>query len=95
MSLRRCNGVTLRPPRLWHTIAAAAIRETFALAGKAIVYTSVALVAGYAILMLSNFKVIQYFAMLNLIAIVATTIGALVVLPLVTLFAQRRLGLRL
>ena len=74
---------------------AAAIRETFALAGKAIVYTSVALVAGYAILMLSNFKVIQYFAMLNLIAIVATTIGALVVLPLVTLFAQRRLGLRL
>ncbi len=73
---------------------AAAIKKTFSVAGRAILYTSFALVAGYAILMLSNFKVIQYFAMLNLIAIVATTIGALVVLPLMVLFAQKRLGVR-
>ncbi len=68
----------------------AAMQKTFTDAGRAILYTSFALVAGYAMLLLSNFKIIQYFAMLNMVAIIATTIGALVVLPLMTIFAQNR-----
>jgi predicted RND superfamily exporter protein len=61
----------------------AALLSTFEEAGKAIMYTSFALMAGYSILLLSKFKVIQYFAMLNFVAIVATTVGALVILPLI------------
>jgi hypothetical protein len=71
---------------------AESMRETFQHAGKAILFTSFALVAGYAILMLSNFKVIQYFAMLNLVAIVSTTVGALILLPLLMLFAEKKLS---
>jgi uncharacterized protein len=74
---------------------ATAVRNTFRLAGRAMLYTSFALFAGYSILLLSNFKVIQYFAVLNLVAVVATTLGALIVLPLSLLFAQKHLGVRI
>ncbi len=74
--------------------ASTAMRKTFVIAGKAILYTSFALMAGYGILTLSNFKVIQYFAILNFVAIVATTLGALVLLPLIMQLSEKKLAVK-
>ncbi len=57
------------------------IEKTLAISGKAILYTSVALVLGFSVLMLSSFKPNMYFGILVAINMIATTIGALVVLP--------------
>ncbi|RME88110.1 MAG: hypothetical protein D6767_10710 [Candidatus Hydrogenedentota bacterium] len=63
-----------------------AIAKTHEEAGLAIVYTSVALIFGFSILMLSNFKPIFYFGFLVSSVMAATTIGALLGLPAVIHF---------
>lgn len=58
-----------------------AVRRTHEEAGLAIIYTSMALIFGFAMLMLSNFNPVFYLGMLISGVMLATTIGALVVLP--------------
>jgi len=57
------------------------IKMTLSISGKAIIYTSLALIFGFLILTVSNFKPIIWFSFLTAVTMVATTIGALLVLP--------------
>lgn len=57
------------------------IAHTLSISGRAIIYTSLALIFGFLILTVSNFKPIILFSFLTAITMVATTLGALVVLP--------------
>lgn len=58
-----------------------AIQHTLQVAGKAILFTSFALIFGFSVLGLSTFKPLILFGLLMVITMIATTIGALVVLP--------------
>lgn len=49
--------------------------------GKAIIFTSLALIAGFSVMLLSTFKPLIEFGMLMMLTMSATTIGALLVLP--------------
>ena len=57
------------------------IENTLAVSGKAIIYTSLALIFGFITLTISNFKPIILFGILMSLTMIATTIGALLVLP--------------
>ncbi len=57
------------------------IRRTLSIAGTAIIYTSIALIFGFSVLTVSNFKPLIYTGLLIANTMVATTIGALVLLP--------------
>ena len=59
----------------------AAIHRTLEVAGKAIIFTSLALICGFSVLTLSPFKPLLLFGYLMALTMAATTIGALVVLP--------------
>ena len=67
------SGVSLRE----------AIRMTHRLAGVAIVYTSIALIFGFAVLMFSSFTPIFHFGFLVSLVMIATTFAALLILPTV------------
>lgn len=54
---------------------------TLTTAGRAIIYTALALILGFAVLIVSSFKPILFFSILVGITFIATTIGALLVLP--------------
>ena len=57
------------------------IEKTIFVSGKAIIYTSLVLIFGFSVCMLSNFKPVVLFGILLAITMIATTIGALVILP--------------
>ena len=57
------------------------IRRTLAVSGKAILFTSLALVFGFSILIASNFLPIALFGILTAVTMINTTIGALLILP--------------
>ena len=57
------------------------IIKTLSISGRAIVYTSLALVFGFLVFLISNFNPLVYFGFLVAITMVATTMGALLVLP--------------
>lgn len=57
------------------------ISATLALSGRAITYTSLALIFGFSILVVSNFYPIILFGILSSITMIVTTLGALIVLP--------------
>jgi predicted RND superfamily exporter protein len=57
------------------------IGKVLSISGRAIMYTSLALIFGFSILSLSNFKPIILFGILSSITMAATTAGALIVLP--------------
>jgi len=57
------------------------ITRTLALSGKAIIYTSLALLFGFAVLIISNFKPLIFFGLLCASTMITTTIGALIILP--------------
>jgi predicted RND superfamily exporter protein len=61
---------------------AAAIRETHASVGRALVFANVALVAGFSALSVSNFIPLIYFGVLVSLAMVGGLVGNLVLLPL-------------
>ncbi|NOY69493.1 MAG: MMPL family transporter [Deltaproteobacteria bacterium] len=58
-----------------------AIDHTLCVAGKAIIFTSLALIFGFTALELSTFKPLILFGLLMAYTMVGTTFGALVVLP--------------
>lgn len=57
------------------------IRRSLGVAGTAIIYTSIALVFGFSVLTISNFKPLIYTGLLIANTMVATTLGALLLLP--------------
>ena len=57
------------------------IQNTLAVSGKAIIYTSLALIFGFIALTISNFKPIILFGILMSLTMIATTVGALLILP--------------
>ncbi len=57
------------------------IRKTLQVTGKAIIYTSLALILGFSVLTISSFKPVIFFGALMCITMTATTIGALLILP--------------
>jgi predicted RND superfamily exporter protein len=59
------------------------IHTTLSTAGRAIIYTALALILGFAVLVVSSFKPIVFFALLVGVTFIATTVGALLVLPAV------------
>ena len=59
------------------------IKRTIAVSGKAIIYTSTALVFGFSVLIISSFRPVILFGVLMAVTMTATTIGALLVLPAV------------
>lgn len=72
---------TFRCYRKWGEDVDTAIRKTLEVAGKAIIFTSLALICGFSVLELSPFKPLMLFGLLMAVTMVATTLGALVVLP--------------
>lgn len=60
-----------------------ALEKTLKVSGKAIIYTSLALIAGFAILATSSFRPVILFGMLMAVTMTATTLGALLILPAV------------
>jgi len=58
-----------------------AIQHTLEVAGKAILFTSMALIFGFSVMGFSTFKPLILFGLLMVITMVATTVGALLVLP--------------
>ena len=72
---------TFRCYRQWGEDVDTAIRKTLEVAGKAIIFTSLALICGFSVLELSPFKPLMLFGLLMAVTMVATTLGALVVLP--------------
>lgn len=61
----------------------AAVRRTFKVVGRAMVMTSVVLVAGNAIVMVSGFPAIRTFGFLAALTIASALVGDLVILPAV------------
>jgi hypothetical protein len=59
------------------------IRKTLGIAGKAIIYTSLALIFGFSVLVVSNFKPLIYTGLLIANTMISTTLGALILLPAV------------
>lgn len=59
------------------------IEKTLRVSGKAIIYTSLALILGFSVLMISNFNPIILFGALMALTMISTTIGALLILPAV------------
>jgi predicted RND superfamily exporter protein len=57
------------------------ISKTLQISGRAILYTSFSLVLGFSVLCLSSFTPVIMFGVLMSLSMVATTLGALVVLP--------------
>jgi hypothetical protein len=58
-----------------------AVRRTFEIVGTALVMTTVALVAGHAIVMLSGFPAIRTFGMITAVTIASALVGDLLILP--------------
>jgi len=58
-----------------------ALEHTLQAAGKAIIFTSLALTFGFSVLLLSTFKPLIDFGLLMMLTMTATTIGALLLLP--------------
>lgn len=57
------------------------ISATLSTAGKAIIFTSLALALGFSVFTISSFKPLILFGMLMTLSITATNVGALLVLP--------------
>ena len=68
-----------------------AIIKTLAVGGKAIIFTALALIFGFSILVVSKFRPILLFGVMMGFTFIATTLGALLVLPAVIKVTKFRL----
>ena len=57
-------------------------------AGRGIVFNALSVVAGFAVLLLSNFLPVKFFGFLVVVCITACLLGALVLLPAVCLVVR-------
>ncbi len=71
---------------------AAAIRDTHAGVGRALVFSNLALMIGFTVLCLSNFIPLIYFGVLVSVAMLGGLIGNLVLLPLLLRWVPMRVG---
>jgi len=69
-----------------------AIRETYNEAALAIIYTSVALVLGFSLLIISEFQPVFFLGFLMSGVMIATTIGALLFLPAAIMFFNLKIN---
>lgn len=69
------------------------ISMTLSITGKAIIYTSLALIFGFLVLAVSNFKLVVFFSILAAVTMIATTMGALLVLPATIKFSGLSLSI--
>jgi len=60
-----------------------AITSTLSLGGRAIIYSALALIAGFSVLVISSFRPIVLFGVMMGFTFIATTTGALIILPAV------------
>jgi predicted RND superfamily exporter protein len=67
-----------------------ALTGTLVIAGRPIVLTSLTIIAGLLVLAFSRFMPILYFGLLISLALLTTTVGALVILPAVLSLEARR-----
>ncbi|MBU0993124.1 MAG: MMPL family transporter [Proteobacteria bacterium] len=67
------------------------IEKTLSVSGKAIIFTSFALILGFGVLVTSSFKPLILFGLLMSITMITTTLGALLILPSVIKVTQVRL----
>jgi len=58
-----------------------AVQSTFQKTGRAITFTSVVATAGFMILMLAEFKPIQYFGLFGSVTMVTAWVGDVFILP--------------
>jgi len=65
-----------------------AMNKTHREAGLAIVYTSLALIFGFSVLIISEFVPVQYLGVLIAMTMISTTISALVLLPSVIILLK-------
>lgn len=70
----------------------AALRETIAHTGAAILSTSVLLACGFAVLLLGEFKPTGHFGLLTCIAIIAAVLGDLFLLPALIILDEKIFG---
>jgi predicted RND superfamily exporter protein len=63
------------------TSISSTIEKTMYVAGKAIIYTSLALTGGFLVLLTSNFQPIILFGLLISLTMINTTIGSIVLIP--------------
>ncbi len=63
----------------------AAVRETLTTTGRGIVFNALSVVAGFAVLLVSNFLPVKFFGFLVVVTITACLVGALVLLPAICL----------
>ncbi|MGB4269127.1 MAG: efflux RND transporter permease subunit [Spirochaetota bacterium] len=68
------------------------ITKTLLRAGKAIIYTSLALIFGFLVLVVSSFKPVIYFSILLATTMITTTLGALLFLPATIYFFKLNLS---
>lgn len=73
-----------------HTDYRACVSKTLQYAGRAIIYTTIALVAGYGVMLFSGFTPVIYFGVLNMVTIIMATYGSLFVLSAVILLIKPR-----
>ena len=67
-----------------------ALKITMNSTGQAIVFTSLALVCGFSMFFLSNFKPMIYFAALNVSAISLATVATLLLIPSLIHLTQKQ-----
>ena len=60
-----------------------ALQQTQRYVGKVIIFSSLVLFAGFAILLLASLKTVFYFGMLTCIAVVVALVGEVVMIPLI------------
>jgi hypothetical protein len=65
-----------------------AVFRTLTTAGRGIVFNALSVVAGFAVLLLSNFLPVKFFGFLVVVCITACLLGALVLLPAVCLVVR-------
>jgi predicted RND superfamily exporter protein len=70
-----------RQTRIFHEDKQKIISHTLKITGRPILLTSLSLIVGLLVLTLSSFMPIVYFGMLVSLALLTTTLGALIVLP--------------
>lgn len=69
---------------------AAAVHRTLITAGRGIVFNALSVIAGFAVLLISNFLPVKFFGFLVVVSIGACLLGALVILPAIVLTARPR-----
>jgi predicted RND superfamily exporter protein len=73
---------------------AEAIRRTYRSTGAAVLASGVTAIAGFAVLALSDVRMLRDFGLVTVVDLTVSLLGVLVVLPAVLVLAERRAAVR-